>query len=463
MYANITDDGIVEGSCQRTLGRDDVIRERRVHKWGLNFMSEEKQEMREDTTQQNERHHEEKKYQFMREQIRPQGRHHIRKMARTGGIILLLGILFCGISVMTFYIMRRYWPVESFGAEVIYVTPSPEEKTEELTSIKHEDDTNTISLEQYANVSKSLLAQGDKVKNALVTLWLQADQDADISQISLCGVVFQQSNRGIFILAPNTYTSDEINAYNAYAEFSDGSQAQVTCMGQSSSRGIAVYRVNRSELSDEMKKKLVVASLGYKDTLKLGTPVIAVGKPNGVMYSVHTGMVTNNDLEISVTDGSVSVCTADIDYSDQSAGFIISIQGNLVGMITTSYTDQTGTFDMAFVQMDCLMHCTDNILQGNREIHMGVTGSAVNVAEAKELELEKGLYVQAVSVSSPAYQSGIRVADVITEIDGKAVNSASMLYQVLQSYKAGDTIIVTAYRKTPKGKKQKETIKVTLQ
>lgn len=423
-------------------------------------MSEEKQEMREDTMQRNERHHEEKKYQFMREQIRPQGRHRARKMARTGGVILFLGVLFCGISVLTFYIIRRYWPVESLGAEVIYVTPTPADKTEEPAPTKQENDINALSLEQYAKASKALLSQGNKVKNALVTLWTKEDHDANISKSSLCGVAFQQSNRGIFILAPNTYAAD---TNDAYAEFSDGSQAKVTCMGQSSSSGIAVYRVNRSELSDKMKKELVVVSLGQSDTLKLGTPVIAVGRPNGVMYSVHTGLITNNDLEIPVTDGSVSVCTTDVAYSEQGAGYVISIQGNLIGMITTSYTDQTGTSDMAFVQMDCLQQCTANILQGEQETHMGVTGSAVNAAEAKEFDLEKGLYVQAVSVSSPAYQAGIRVADVITEIDKKAVNSASMLHHVLQSYKAGDTVTVTAYRKTPKGKKQKETIKVTLQ
>lgn len=59
----------------------------------------------------------------------------------------------------------------------------------------------------------------------------------------------------------------------------------------------------------------------------------------------------------------------------------------------------------------------------------------------------KGFTFTSVYSGSPAYSGGIRVADVITQIDGEEVSSLSVLHSILKSHNTGDRIIVTVSRK----------------
>lgn len=82
---------------------------------------------------QNVKSHEERKYQFIKEQIRPQGREKMRKIVRRIALFCGILILFAVISMSSFYIMRKYMPVEALDTEIIYVTPAPSDQEPDST------------------------------------------------------------------------------------------------------------------------------------------------------------------------------------------------------------------------------------------------------------------------------------------------------------------------------------------
>lgn len=401
-----------------------------------------------------EKNHEEKKYQFMKEQIRPQGKHRIRRLARFGGMVLGMLVLFCVISVLTFSIMRKYLPVESLGTEVIYCTPQPEKGPDVVqggTQLSTGD--GKTLLEEYSAMSQKLVGMGDTVKGALVQLQFAADDS------SLCSVIFQKSSQGVYIL-----TTDAIpqQAERAQAIFEDGSQAEVKLVGQNATVGIAVYRAGLSDLTEQMQEE-VVTLFADDSMIATGMPVLAIGKPNGVLYSVHAGVITNRQLSVPITDDELRLCTINVPYCKEGTGYILDIYGRMIGVMTTAYTDVTGTSDAAFLTAGSLQSYIDSIVRREHMAYLGVRGSAVNEQEAEKFQLEQGVYVSAVESASPAYRGGMRVADVITEIAGKRVTTVVEMREEIQHFAKGEEIQITVLRKAATGSdSKKKKLRITL-
>ena len=72
---------------------------------------------------------------------------------------------------------------------------------------------------------------------------------------------------------------------------------------------MAVYRVKKSDLSQDTRNKLKIITRKVVRENALGSRILAVGQPNGVMYSVNSGIITNNQLSVSVPDSSLALCT----------------------------------------------------------------------------------------------------------------------------------------------------------
>lgn len=88
--------------------------------------------------------------------------------------------------------------------------------------------------------------------------------------------------------------------------------------------------------------------------------------------------------------------------------------------------------------------------------NLGIEGISLSISAAKAHDLDVGAYVTEVYAGSPAYEGGMRVADVITKVDDTAISSMIDLYQELLKKKSGDTVIYTVSRKSGKQKIRKE-------
>lgn len=157
---------------------------------------------------QNVKSHEERKYQFIKEQIRPQGREKMRKIVRRIALFCGILILFAVISMSSFYIMRKYMPVEALDTEIIYVTPAPSDQepdgteaaARETDPAQKSDLSQLSSLEQYDHLTQQLIDNGNAAKSSLVQLRKDSEQMLSTDSKHICGVLFQKSKRYLYIL-----------------------------------------------------------------------------------------------------------------------------------------------------------------------------------------------------------------------------------------------------------------------
>lgn len=78
--------------------------------------------------------------------------------------------------------------------------------------------------------------------------------------------------------------------------------------------------------------------------------------------------------------------------------------------------------------------------------YIGISGISLDDNMAKRYNLVKGVYVAKIESSSAAYNSGIKVGDVIVKIDDKEITTIEELNEIKNSKNVGDTVKITVYR-----------------
>lgn len=200
---------------------------------------------------------------------------------------------------------------------------------------------------------------------------------------------------------------------------------------------------------------LFTVPLGDSSRVAVGDPIAGVGNAGGVggSPSVAPGMVTALGQAVSAQDegtGSIENLVglieidADIRPGD-SGGPLVDRSGRAVGMDTAASESLTllppGRQAFA-IPIDEVMDIAGRIESGaaSPTIHLGQTaflgiGMATGGATSP-----RGVAVREVVADSPAARAGVKVGDVVTEIDGRSVGSSATVAQTLDRHHPGDTI-----------------------
>ena len=92
---------------------------------------------------------------------------------------------------------------------------------------------------------------------------------------------------------------------------------------------------------------------------------------------------------------------------------------------------------------------------------IGIKGINVTSDVQEKYNLPKGIYVSEVTSGSAAEKAGITSGSVITKFDGKSVTDIESLQDLLQYYKAGETVELTLQVPDSDSYKEK-TVSITL-
>lgn len=414
--------------------------------------------------------HEKQKRQFIREQLRPQRRKTILRFLNRIAMVFGAAVLFGGIAALSFYIMQIYFPWQDLDDGIEVITSSRPSTNTDIVSktISDEIDESVLdSLDNYDKISRQLSAVGENANAAIVGL---GNTDADALNNSVqareasaghqkyCGILFHENAQYYYILTE--YASSR-RAEDIRIGFFDGKITGGTLVGQDSALNLAVFRVDKSDFSAEERKRIVIAALADTSSLSMGTYVLAVGKPNGNLFSVHSATLTEKPITVPITDRELVLFMTSIPYQTGRSGFVLNVHGQLLGMLTTSYANITGEVDTAFVSFSGLTADINLLLQGKALPYLGVTGNDINKEQAKSLGIVEGIYVDSVDSGSPAYVGKIRVADIITEVDGQQLHSVQELHGLLAKKQEGNALDITVYRQV-NGDNQKMKLKITL-
>lgn len=237
---------------------------------------------------------------------------------------------------------------------------------------------------------------------------------------------------------------------------------KATLVGTDPSTDIALLKIEAEGLP--------IIPFGNSDVLKVGEWVLAVGNPFNLTSTVTAGIVSAKarNLSASLSGGRGSNRIESFIQTDaavnpgNSGGALVNTQGELVG-INTAITSETGNFaGHSFAVPTSIVSKVIDDLKQFGLVQRAVLGiSAMNITpelkEEKDLAQLNGVYVHSVENFSAALKAGIEEGDIITAINGTAINDFNELTGQLSRFRPGDKVEVELLR----GKKKK-TVQVEL-
>lgn len=215
-------------------------------------------------------------------------------------------------------------------------------------------------------------------------------------------------------------------------------------------------------------KNLPAIQIGNSDDLKVGEWVLAVGNPFNLTGTVTAGIVSAKARTTTKTAGRGGLNVESFIQTDaavnsgNSGGALVNAQGELVG-INTMIFSQTGNY--AGYSFAVPINIAGKVVEDIKKYGtvqrglLGIAGSDVDADLAKKegLKVNRGVFIGDFAEISAALAAGIEKGDVITAINGTAIEDFGRLQSEISRYRPGDTINVTVDRKG-----SKKTFKVTL-
>lgn len=227
-------------------------------------------------------------------------------------------------------------------------------------------------------------------------------------------------------------------------------------IGTDPSTDLAVIKINGNDLP--------AISLGSSKDVQVGEWVIAVGNPFSLASTVTAGIVSAKGRKIGILEDKLPIesfiqTDAAINPGN-SGGALVNKKGELVG-INTAILSRTGSYTgYAFaVPVDIARKVfTDLVKYGI--VQKAIFGGSVveyDYANAKKYNLDtqvenyQGVLLTAMDREGPASEGGLKPGDIITRLDGVAVNSQSAFEEELSYHYPGDKVSISYLRNNKPG------------
>ena len=206
-------------------------------------------------------------------------------------------------------------------------------------------------------------------------------------------------------------------------------------------------------LKIETNDELPYAVFGDSDSTQIGEWVLAVGNPFNLTSTVTAGIISAKSRNLDPTGRTTQsyIQTDAAVNPGNSGGALINDKGELIG-INTAIQTQTGSYvGYSFaVPSNIAKKVIEDILEyGNVQYgFLGVTGTSLNSFRAKELEVEdtEGFFINGIDKESGANSAGIKIGDIIKDIDGIKISKFSDLKGYLNTKRPDDIVEVNLKR-----------------
>ncbi|MBC7664854.1 MAG: Do family serine endopeptidase [Caulobacter sp.] len=228
-------------------------------------------------------------------------------------------------------------------------------------------------------------------------------------------------------------------------------------LGVDSATDIAVLKIDA--------KNLPVVRFGQPAKLMVGDYVLAIGAPYGLDQTATSGIISAKGRSLPSESGENFVPFLQTDAAvnpGNSGGPLFDAAGNVVGINSQIYSRTGGFQGVSFaIPIDVALTIKDQIVATGHALHarLGVSIQPLNqdLAESFGLDRPDGALVSTVAPNSGAAKAGLRSGDVITKVNGDAIQEPGMLSSRVGLARPGDKVTLEVWRD-----KKLETVVATL-
>ncbi len=231
----------------------------------------------------------------------------------------------------------------------------------------------------------------------------------------------------------------------------DGREFDATIYGIDTLTDLAIVKVNATGLP--------TAPIGDSSTVQVGQQAIAIGSPLGTFTdSVTSGIISAVGRSIPVDSGQLNnlIQTDTAINPGNSGGPLLDPSGKVIG-INTAVAGQAQNIGFAIpINIARPMMAQASAGQPLARPWLGVQFESIDpaVKKANSLPVDNGAWISsadgtnasAVVAGSPAEQAGVKDGDIITAIDGTAIDTSHPLDMVMSQLSPGKTVTLKILR-----------------
>lgn len=377
---------------------------------------------------------------------------------------------FCGMlgTVIIAGVCLTVTPIKQAIVRQLITAPDTSSSTGETNNSNNLLDLNTqlISLQGYSDTATGV---AKKVQPSIVAITVEYSVNSIFSRVPTTGTA---KGSGIiisedgYILTNNHVVNSSSSSSNYFYEIGeaskvtvklyDGTECKGTIVGTDSQTDLAVIKIDKDGLN--------AAELGNSSSVQVGEFAMAIGSPLGLDNSVTAGIISAVNREVTDSDGNkyVAIQTDAAINAGNSGGALVNSKGQVIGVNTLKLAGDDVEGVGFAIPINSTKEIYEQLIEYNKvkRPYIGIGGRDLNDDLAKKYNLASsvGVYIQTIEDFSAAQKAGLKVGDIIIEVDGKKIKNMNEINEIKNQKKIGDTMTLKVYRDG----KEKD-IKVTLQ
>ena len=412
-----------------------------------------------------------------------------KKLAKKIGAITLSAVLFGSVAAGSFQAVNYFSPFSKTTGSSGSTASNNSSSTSLLKTTTVSGSSNTGSLD-VSDITTSAMPSIVAITNKSVQevqdyfsqfgFGGQGQPQTQETESQGSGIIIGKNDSELLMVTNNHVVE---GADTLSVCFIDNQVYEAAIKGTDPENDLAVIAVPLDSISDDTMSKIAVASIGDSDSLKVGEQVVAIGNALGYGQSVTTGIVSavNRTLSSNSSDTQDSNSSSDDSSSatyiqtdaainpGNSGGALLNMNGEVIG-INSAKLASTEVEGMGYaIPISRVSDIIDNLMNqttrtkvdSDKQGTIGIKGINVTSDVQEKYNLPEGIYVSEVTSGSAAEKAGITSGSVITKFDGKSVTDIESLQDLLQYYKAGETVELTLQVPDSDSYKEK-TVSITL-
>ncbi|MEX1138477.1 MAG: trypsin-like peptidase domain-containing protein [Bacteroidota bacterium] len=272
---------------------------------------------------------------------------------------------------------------------------------------------------------------------------------------------YRQQVKGLgsgFIISPDGYivTNDHVagNATQITVTLTSGAKLEAKLIGSDPVSDIALLKVEGRDLPN--------LNLGNSDEIVIGEWAIAFGNPFGLFEindkpTVTVGVVSSDGMNLGRVENRFYRDMIETDAAingGNSGGPLVNSLGDVIGMNTLIFTGGQGTTFVGYgfaIPINKVKRIVAELKRSGkvaRDSWHGFDFQSVDARIARYFGLDRaeGAIISEIVKGGPGDKGGLKVGDIIADVNGQKIISEDDLYVLLSDSRPGDTLTMKVIR-----------------
>jgi serine protease Do len=318
-------------------------------------------------------------------------------------------------------------------------------------------------LDDLSNIYKELRVISNDISDSIVTVTSiskQVDIFKDEYELikSTSGLVVADNDVDLIILVSLDKVKD---SSKILVSFTETVQVQAKLQAYNTDLNLAAIAVSLDDIPPSNLKKITPAVLGESYSLVVGTPILALGSPNGYVGSMELGIISSKGTSVYITDNKIDTFTTDITSNSNSEGVIVNLRGEVIGIITQKLKDELNPDVNTVIGVSKIKNIIERLVNNSDQVYFGIKGADMTQSALSKVEATSGICITEVEADSPALEGGLQSGDIIVTVNETPILSVNTFYNLINAYEPKATLKV-AIKRTIKNETKDMEIEVIL-